>query len=120
MLGRTVYKNTTDITPGTPSFVHSSVHPSIKSKINDGWTNVDLMKNGYAPIGIDGKQINLHHILGQEPGAMVELTSSTHKLYHKQLHGLIEDGNSFRNLEGLERQYNKFRKDYWKLRSLDF
>ena len=59
--------------------------------------------------------MNLHHILGKEPGPMVELVSSTHKQYHKQIHGLIENGGSFR-----DRQYNKFRKEYWKLRALDF
>ncbi|EKM5741847.1 MULTISPECIES: HNH/ENDO VII family nuclease [Enterobacter] len=78
------------------------------------------MKNGYAPIGTDGKQVNLHHVLGQEPGPMVEILSSTHKLYHKQLHGLIENGGSFRNTPELDRQYNRFRSAYWKLRSLDF
>ncbi|WP_172731733.1 RHS repeat-associated core domain-containing protein [Pluralibacter gergoviae] len=96
VLGRKVYKNTLDINPGAPKDVHPSVHPSIKSKVNEGWTNLDLMKSGYAPIGPDGKQMNLHHILGKEPGPMVELVSSTHKQYHKQLHGLIENGGSFR------------------------
>ncbi|MBR9958221.1 RHS domain-containing protein, partial [Cronobacter sakazakii] len=120
VLGRTVYKNTVDINPGLPSNVHPSVHKSIRQKVADGWTNLDLMKNGYAPIGPDGKQINLHHVLGQEPGPMVELVSSTHKKYHKALHGLIEDGNSFRHNGGLAYQYDKFRSDYWKLRSLDF
>ncbi|AHN29386.1 Rhs-family protein [Snodgrassella alvi wkB2] len=120
VLGRKVYKNTLDINPGTPKTVHPSVHPSIKSKVNEGWTNLDLMKNGYAPIGPDGKQMNLHHILGKEPGPMVELVSSTHKQYHKQIHGLIENGGSFRNTSALDRQYNKFRKEYWKLRALDF
>ncbi|MFQ0993405.1 HNH/ENDO VII family nuclease [Gilliamella apicola] len=92
----------------------------MKSKVNEGWTNLDLMKNGYAPIGPDGKQMNLHHILGKEPGPMVELVFSTHKQYHKQIHGLIENGGSFRNTSALNRQYNKFRKEYWKLRALDF
>ncbi|WP_217899766.1 HNH/ENDO VII family nuclease [Vibrio sp. V15_P4S5T153] len=78
------------------------------------------MKKGYAPIGPDGKQMNLHHIIGKEPGPMVEVVSSTHKKHHKALHGLIEDGNSFRNNAKLDYQYNRFRKDYWKSRSLDF
>uniref|UniRef100_UPI000470E0DF HNH/ENDO VII family nuclease n=1 Tax=Salinivibrio socompensis TaxID=1510206 RepID=UPI000470E0DF len=120
VLGRKVYKNTEDVFPGKPEFVDSSVHPSIKSKISDGWTNLELMKKGYAPIGPDGKQINLHHVIGKEPGPMVEIVSSTHKKYHKPLHGLIEDGNSFRNNAKLERQYSRFRKSYWETRSLDF
>ncbi|MET4862698.1 HNH/ENDO VII family nuclease [Morganella morganii] len=120
VLGRKVYKNTIDVIPDAPSYVHPSVHPSIKGKIDDGWTNLDLMKNGYAPIGPDGKQINLHHVIGKEPGPMVELVATTHKDYHKPLHGLIENGNSFRNTPTLDRQYNKYRRDYWKLRAKDF
>uniref|UniRef100_UPI000ACA1D27 HNH/ENDO VII family nuclease n=1 Tax=Pantoea sp. A4 TaxID=1225184 RepID=UPI000ACA1D27 len=120
VLGRKVYKNTVDVNPGAPSSVHPSVHKSIRQKVSDGWTNLDLMKNGYAPIGPDGKQINLHHILGKELGPMVELVSSTHKQYHKQLHGLIENGSSFRHNGSLAYQYDTFRADYWKLRALDF
>ncbi|MGX5102893.1 HNH/ENDO VII family nuclease [Enterobacter cloacae] len=79
-----------------------------------------MLKNSYAPIGTDGKQVNLHHVLGQELGPMVEILSSTYKLYHKQLHGLIESGGSFRNIPELDRQYNRFRSAYWKLIALDF
>ncbi|WP_447957866.1 HNH/ENDO VII family nuclease [Vreelandella sp. EE7] len=118
--GRRVYKNLTDIDPGAPSFVDRSVHRSIRQKINDGWTNVDLMRQGYAPIGSDGKQMNLHHILGQESGPMVELTTTTHQNFSRQLHGLIEDGRSFRNDPVLNRQYNKFRGEWWKKRAEDF
>lgn len=119
-LGRRVYKNTEDVQPGKPEFVHRSVHKSIRQKVKDGWTNKQLMENGYAPIGPDGKQINLHHVLGKEPGPMVEVTSSIHKKYHKPLHGLVEDGNSFRNDSSLAYNYEKFRKEYWKTRSKDF
>ncbi|EHN8853050.1 TPA: hypothetical protein ND756_004921 [Enterobacter hormaechei] len=63
---------------------------------------------------------NLHHVLGQEPGPMMEILSSMYKLYHKQLHGLIANGGSFRNTPELDRQYNRFRSAYWKLRALDF
>ena len=31
------------------------------------------MLKGRAPIGNDGKPINLHHIIGEEPGAMLEI-----------------------------------------------
>ncbi|MGV7959587.1 HNH/ENDO VII family nuclease [Photorhabdus tasmaniensis] len=120
VLGRKVYKNTQDVTPGAPEFVHSSVNRTVQKKIADGWTNLDLMKNGYAPIGPDGKQINLHHVIGREPGPMVEIVSSTHKQYHKPLHGLIEKGNSFRQNSSSAYQYDKFRKNYWKTRALDF
>nr|WP_248298697.1 HNH/ENDO VII family nuclease [Pseudoalteromonas sp. JC3] len=94
---RKMYKSDLDFTSEIPAHIDSSVHKSIRAKIENGWSNLDLMKNGNAPIGKDGKQINLHHILGQEPSPMVELLSSTHKKHHKALHGLIEDGKSFRN-----------------------
>ena len=110
-----------DIDPGVPKFVdQTTVSASIRKKIKDGWTNLDLMKNGNAPIGPDGKYINLHHILGEEPGPMVELTSSIHKKHHKPLHGLIESGSSFRNNAKLQYQYDKFRKSYWKIRAKNF
>ncbi|MEZ7208027.1 hypothetical protein NO992_19840, partial [Pseudoalteromonas sp. DY56-GL79] len=117
---RKMYKSDLDFTSEIPAHIDSSVHKSIRVKIENGWSNLDLMKNGNAPIGKDGKQINLHHILGQEPSPMVELLSSTHKKHHKALHGLIEDGKSFRNNQSLQYQYDKFKKEYWKLRAKDF
>ena len=76
-----------------------------------------MIKSGNAPIGIDWKQINLHHILGQEPDPMTELTESTHKKYHNQLHGLIEKGRSFRNDSNLAKQYKDFKVKYWEERA---
>lgn len=65
------------------------------------------MSKGYAPIGIDGKQINLHHVIGAEPGPINYWTVLIKK-YYKPLHGLIEDGNSFRNNRTLKKQYENF------------
>lgn len=48
---------------------------------------------------------------------MVEVLYSTHKKYHKVLHGLKKKGESFRNITGLNYQYNKFRQEYWKWRA---
>nr|WP_276529158.1 RHS repeat-associated core domain-containing protein [Tenacibaculum maritimum] len=79
ILGRKVCQNATDFVTGTPDFVDSSVNKFIRKRISKGEINLDLMKKGNAPIGVDGKQINLHHVIGREPGPMVELTSSFHK-----------------------------------------
>ena len=117
VLGRKVYQNSTDFVTGTPDYVDPSVHPSIRAKVEDRATNLDLIKSGNAPIGIDWKQINLHHILGQEPDPMTELTESTHKKYHRQLHGLIEKGRSFRNDPNLAKQYKDFKARYWEERA---
>ncbi|WP_367646621.1 HNH/ENDO VII family nuclease [Burkholderia diffusa] len=70
------------------------------------------MKAGYAPFGPDGNQVNLHHVLGDEPGPIVELSAATHQRYYKQLHGLIDDGASFRNDPAAARGYDRFRRNY--------
>ena len=44
---------------------------------------------------------------------MIELTQSTHKKDHRQLHGLIEKGRSFRNDPNLAKQYKDFKAKYW-------
>ena len=82
-----------------------------------GLTNRQIALKGEAPYGIDGEKINLHHLTQMEPGAMVELPYSTHKKYHKVLHGLKKKGESFRNNDVLNSQYNNFRRKYWKWRA---
>lgn len=115
--GRHIYRAADDFDLGIPAKVDPKyVHKSIRQKIQDGWTNADLMRSGNSPIGHDGRPINLHHVLGAEPGPMVEILGATHKRHHRALHGLIEDGNSFRNVPGLESKYNSFRRRYWKWR----
>ncbi|KEO80820.1 HNH/ENDO VII family nuclease [Tumebacillus flagellatus] len=84
---------------------------------NTGLTNRERAKMGNAPIGPDGFPIELHHTIQKEPGPMVELTYTQHKQYYSTLHGLIEDGNSFRNNGMLEKQYNNFRAKYWRWRA---
>ena len=82
-----------------------------------GKSNLQLMKIGRPPIGNDGKPIELHHILQKESGPMVEIRETTHREYSHQLHGIRGDGESFRNDKTLSRQYNNFRKAYWKWRA---
>ena len=75
------------------------------------------MQAGKPPISSDGNPIQLHHILQKEVGPMVEIREITHQEYYSQLHGLIEDGASFRNKPVLNKQYNNFRRSYWKWRA---
>ncbi|MBC6308207.1 hypothetical protein HCJ66_01440 [Listeria sp. FSL L7-1582] len=82
-----------------------------------GLTNLELMKKGRSPIWEDGSKIELHHLLQMEPGPMAELPGSLHEKYHAVLHGLVENGNSFRNNKELANQYNNFRSQYWKWRA---
>lgn len=82
-----------------------------------GLTNLELMKKGKSPIWEDGSKIELHHMLQIEPGPMAELPASLHDKYYSVLHGLTENGNSFRNNAELAKQYNNFRSQYWKWRA---
>jgi A nuclease of the HNH/ENDO VII superfamily with conserved LHH len=82
-----------------------------------GKTNLQLMKRGRPPIWKDGTKIELHHLIQREPGAMVELPSSMHKEYDRILHGLVENGGSFRNDPVLKKQYSNFRLKNWRWRA---
>lgn len=118
VLGRRVFKHITAVVSGRPKLIDKGVSPSIKQRLQKGETNLSLMRSGNAPIGPDGKQVELHHILQEEPGPMAEIVSTTHTRYHKALHGIKEE--SFRRKSELKKQYTKFRKDYWKTRAEDF
>ncbi|WP_210367782.1 HNH/ENDO VII family nuclease [Bacillus sp. REN3] len=82
-----------------------------------GKTNYQLMKSGRPPIWKDGTKIELHHLIQREPESMVELPSSMHKEYDRILHGLVENGGSFRNDPVLKKQYENFRSKYWRWRA---
>ncbi|HFK1722097.1 TPA: S-layer homology domain-containing protein [Bacillus cereus] len=85
-----------------------------------GLSNLELAKKGRSPFYKDDTQIQLHHTTQREPGSMVELPASKHRKYSKQLHGTIEDGESFRNDPVLTAQYERFRDYYWKQRAQDY
>ncbi|MEC1753860.1 T7SS effector LXG polymorphic toxin [Bacillus mojavensis] len=85
-----------------------------------GKTNLQIMKKGDAPYANDGTKVNLHHLIQEESGTMLEIPESWHNKYSKVLHGLKGNGQSFRNDPILEKQYNNFRKRYWKWRAKQF
>jgi hypothetical protein len=79
-----------------------------------GRTNIERMKQGLAPIGKDGKPVELHHLKQKDDGIIVELTSAEHKKYSSTLH-------KYRKNSEINRQeFNKWRKQYWKNRAKDF
>ncbi|WP_051962835.1 HNH/ENDO VII family nuclease [Geobacillus sp. B4113_201601] len=82
-----------------------------------GLTNLQLMKKGRAPYWKDGTVVELHHLIQRELGAMVEIPASLHDEYNKILHGLVENGGSFRNNLVLRKQYDNFRVKYWRWRA---
>ncbi|PIK29283.1 hypothetical protein CS954_18760 [Bacillus siamensis] len=92
----------------------------INQKTEFGATNLQLMKNGNAPYAKDGTQINLHHLIQEEPGPMLEIPNSLHTKYSDVIHKLKTDGESFRNDKVLKAQYESFRKRYWKWRAKQF
>ena len=91
-------------------------HPLAK-----GLSNRELIAKGRSPYVIDKNglevQIELHHLIQKESGNMVEIVATTHDDYKKILHGLIKNGDSFRNDEVLDKQFNNLRKKYWKWRA---
>lgn len=85
--------------------------------VDSGLTNLQRMQMGKAPIGNDGSPVHLHHVLQKESGPMAEVREVTHEEYHHALHGLIADGSSFRQDESLKKQYDNFRRKYWRWRA---
>ena len=51
-----------------------------------------LAQIGSAPYANEGTKIELHHLLQQESGPMVEIPASLHDKYYRTLHGLVGDG----------------------------
>ena len=85
-----------------------------------GISNIERMQAGNAPLGNDGNPIQLHHILQKEKGSVVEIREITHHEYYKILHGLVCNGESFRNDPVLKKQFNNFRSTYWKWRAKEY
>ena len=78
----------------------------------------NMITKGNAPIGKDGLPINLHHILGKEPGPMLEIQESIHQKHTRKLHWFISE--SFRRDHELNKSYNRFKKAYWKQRAIEY
>ncbi len=79
-----------------------------------GRTNIERMKQGLAPIGYDGKPVELHHLKQEEDSIIVEMLSSEHKKFYKELHRYKQ------NSEINRMEFNKWRVNYWKERAKEF
>jgi hypothetical protein len=51
-----------------------------------GLSNMERMKRGLAPIGSDGKPIQLHHVRQKNDGILAELTEAEHHVHFDTLH----------------------------------
>jgi RHS repeat-associated protein len=81
-----------------------------------GRSNLTRMKRGLAPIGPDGKSINLHHMLQIHTGPIAEVTASFHQGYYTVIHV-----NPNTVPSGIDRRvFDAWRRDYWARRALDF
>lgn len=104
------------------------------NKVDDlGRTNKQRMEKGLAPLGDDGKEINLHHLTQDEPGAMAEVKSTFHSendrvlhMYSNQYDKMYRDaaGNWHRYSSAppsMDRgPFNQWKSDYWRTRANDF
>jgi len=81
-----------------------------------GRTNLERMRKGLAPLGPDGKSINLHHLNQRDKGTIAEMTEFFHKKYTRTIHI-----NPNTTPSGINRDdFNKFRKAYWRDRAKNY
>lgn len=77
-----------------------------------GRTNLQRMEQGLAPIGTDGKSVNIHHIDQTDTGPVIEITATNHQQNYAELH--INTGQSASQID--RDAFNKWRREYWKWR----
>ncbi|NKK97341.1 filamentous hemagglutinin N-terminal domain-containing protein [Rhizobium leguminosarum bv. viciae] len=76
-------------------------------------TNVERMASGRAPIGTDGKSVNLHHITQTQSGPIAELTQSFH-----QSNGSVIHINPNTIPSGIDRAaFDIWKAEYWENRA---
>lgn len=74
------------------------------------------MERGLAPIGSEGKSINLHHILQTDDNAIAEVSASFHQKNSKIIH--INPNSVASEID--RKTFNHYRVQYWKIRVKDF
>ena len=81
-----------------------------------GRTNLQRMESGLAPIGPDGRSLQLHHMTQRQTGSIAEVTATMHQQNSQILHI-----NPSSIPSGIDRSaFNVWRADYWKWRAKDF
>ncbi|WP_165067967.1 HNH/ENDO VII family nuclease [Desulfovibrio sp. ZJ200] len=82
-----------------------------KSKKCGGVTSCDALGNGKPPFSKSCSPIQLHHILQEDDGHILELTQEEHTQNYSELH-------KHTNISEINRpEFDKWRRDYWKERS---
>ncbi len=76
-------------------------------------TNIDRMATGRAPMGFDGKPVELHHLKQTHEGPIAEMSKESHQKYSSVIHAPSKTHQSL-----IEREkFKKWRKEYWKERA---
>jgi len=112
--GNKFWKNSTEFN-GTKVHQRNDI---IDSALVDsrGRSNLQRMQKGLAPIGPDGKSVNLHHMTQSNTSPLAEMTQTFHQQNSKVIHI-----NPNITPSGVDRNaFGKFRRDYWKNRVNDF
>ncbi|MFF3645365.1 HNH/ENDO VII family nuclease [Streptomyces sp. NPDC002564] len=87
---------------------------AIQARDRYGRSNLKRMQQGLAPLGPDGRPMNVHHMLQTEDGPMAELTHGMHFGNYHQLHW--KSGTKIPS--GINREeFDIWRKQYWKDRA---
>ena len=89
------------------------------TKVDDrGRSNLNRMRKGLAPLGSDGKPVNLHHLTQTEPGSLAEVQQTFHQQNTSTLH--MPGQYSFRNDPVQNNAFETYKRQYWKDRANDF
>ncbi|WP_224083372.1 contact-dependent inhibition toxin CdiA [Escherichia coli] len=79
-------------------------------------TNIERMASGRAPIGVDGKSVNLHHMTQNQNGPIAEVTQSFHQENSAVIH---INPNTIPS--GINRPvFDKWKEQYWRQRAASY
>lgn len=90
------------------------------------FTNLQLMELGNAPIGADGKSIELHHSIQSQTGGMIEMSNAMHQTdrvdmseEEKRIHEIIHINYQSGIPSGIDgKEYKLWKEVYWENRAL--
>ena len=77
-------KRTVEVNGKTVIIDSKTFDPKLVDK--QGRTNIQRMEQGLAPIGTDGKSVNMHHIDQTNEGPVMEITATEHQKNYSNLH----------------------------------
>lgn len=96
----------------TPEFLNKKSEVLVKGELKS-CTNWELMKMGRAPIGPDGKSMELHHCNQKQDSTLAELSSTFHRENYMDLHKNVGQSRS----EIDRKAFHSQKMSYWKARA---